>query len=46
LFPSANTDNFWDGISSIVKNYRRKISVGNFVGVIWFSGSEVTSRVN
>jgi hypothetical protein len=40
LFSSANTDSFWDGISSIVKNYRRKISVGNFVGVIRFFGSD------
>jgi len=39
LFPSANTDSFWDGISSVVKNYRRKISVDNFVGIIRFSGS-------
>ena len=40
LFSSANTDSFWDGISSVVKNYRRKISVGNFVGVIRFFGSD------
>jgi hypothetical protein len=36
----VNTNKFWDRIISVSKNFRRKISVGNSVGFLWFSGSD------
>jgi hypothetical protein len=40
---SVYTDRIGDGIISVGKNYRRKNSVGNFVGFRRFSGSVKTS---
>ena len=37
---SVNTDRFWDRIISVSKNFRWKISVGNSVGFLRFSGSD------
>ena len=41
VFLSANSDRFFKGIISVGKFYRRNFSVGNSVGVIRFSGSDM-----
>jgi len=40
VYTGGITDRFWDGIISVGKNFRRKISVG----VIRFSGSEIKTN--
>jgi len=41
LYLLVNTDRFGDGIISVCKNFRRKNSISNSVGFLWFSCSEI-----